>query len=78
MFRDAGACYEDAEGMVWARAKWRVEDGIIDPDQTEDALRLVQLIIQLGMELLRNIDWRDGDSDLPSTTSPQTGVELAV
>ena len=59
MFRDAGACYEDAEGMVWARARWRVEDGIIDPDQTEDALRLVRAIIQIGMGLRsgRGLPW---------------------
>ena len=56
MFRDAGACYEDAEGMVWVRGRWRVEDGIIDPDQTEDALRLVRAIIQIGMGL-RSRPW---------------------
>ena len=51
MFREAGACYEDAEGMVWHRAEWRVRDGIVDPDQMEEALGLLQAIIELGMEL---------------------------
>ena len=57
MFREAGAVYEDAEGMVWHRAKWRVEDAIIDPDQIEAAMRLLATILPQGIELLRHIDW---------------------
>ena len=76
MFREGGACYEDAEGMVWARAKWRIEEGIIDRDQTEEALGLVRSIIELGMDVLRNIDWRH--SRLVSMIADQTGVDLAV
>ncbi len=52
MFRETGACYDDAEGMVWARAEWRIRDGLVDPDQAEEALRLLQAIVELGMELL--------------------------
>jgi len=78
MFREGGACYEDAEGMVWARGKWRVEDGIVDPHQTEEALRLVQAIIQLGMELFRNVHWRDHNSVLLSMIAAETGIDLAV
>jgi hypothetical protein len=78
MFREAGAVYEDAEGMVRARAEWRIHEGIVDPDQTEDALRLLQSVIQTGMDLLRNIDWRDGNSRLLSMIASQTGVDLAV
>ena len=74
MFREGGACYEDAEGMVWRRAKWRIEAGIVDQDQTEDALRLLQAIIGLGMDLLRNIDWRH--SRLVSMITEQTGIDL--
>jgi hypothetical protein len=54
MFRQAGACYEDAEGMVWHRAAWRIRDGLVDRDLLEDALRLLRTIIELGMELLRD------------------------
>ena len=78
MFREGGADYEDAEGMVWARAKWRVEDGIIDPDQTEDALRLVQLIIGIGLELFRDVGGRHANSRLVSTIAVQTGVDLGL
>jgi hypothetical protein len=38
----------------------------------------LQAIIQHGMELLRNIDWRHGDSALPSTFAAQTGIDLSV
>jgi hypothetical protein len=76
MFREAGAVYEDAEGMVWHRAAWRVREGIVDPDQTEEALQLLQAIIQLGMELLRNIDWRH--SRLVSMIATETGIDQSV
>ena len=78
MFREGGADYEDAEGMVWARAKWRVEDGIIDRDQTEDALRLVQLIIGIGLELFRDVGGRHANSRLVSMIAVQTGVDLGL
>jgi hypothetical protein len=70
--------YDEAEGFAWRRAEWRVRDGIVHPDQTEEALRLVQTIIQLGMELFRNVNWRDHNSALLSMIAAQTGVELAV
>ena len=73
-FRDAGACYEDAEGMVWARAERGIHDGIFDPDQTEEALGLLRVIIGQGMELLRNIDWRQ--DRLVSMIAEHTGVDL--
>lgn len=78
MFREAGACYEDAEGMVWHRAEWRIRDGLVDLDLTEDALRLLQAIIQLGMELFRNVNRRDHNSALPSMIAAQTGVDLGI
>ncbi len=74
MFRQAGACYEDAEGMVWARAEWRIRDGIVDREQIDEALGLLQISIELGMELLRNIDWRQ--DRLVSMIAEQTGVDL--
>ena len=74
MFREAGACYEDAEGMVWAHAEWRVRDGIVDPDQTEEALWLLQATVGLGMELLRGVDWRR--ARLVSMITEGTGIEL--
>lgn len=52
MFREGGAEYEDAEGMAVARSAWRIRDGIPDGNQTDDALRLLQSIIALGMLLL--------------------------
>jgi hypothetical protein len=73
-----GDSYDEAEGFAWRRAEWRVREGILDPDQTEEALRLVQAIIQLGMELFRNVNWRDRNSALLSMIAAQTGVELAV
>ena len=76
MFRKDGACYEDAEGMVWHRAEWRIRDGIVDREQIEEALWLLQAIIELGMELLRNIDSRH--SRLVSMIAEQTGVDLGV
>jgi hypothetical protein len=45
MFRQSGACHDDAEGMVWARAEWRIREGIVDADQTEESLRLIRFII---------------------------------
>lgn len=56
VFRKGGACYDDAEGMAWTRAEWRIREGIVDVDQTEDALRLLRAIIGLGMELGSFID----------------------
>lgn len=76
MFREAGAVYEDAEGMVRARAEWRIRQGIVDADQIEEALGLLRTIIELGMELLAGIDWRH--SRLVSMIAEQTGVDLAV
>jgi hypothetical protein len=70
--------YEDDEGTVWHRAKWRIRESIIDPDLMEDALRLLQAIIQISMDLSRNIDSRYGNSALPSMIGSQTGVDLAV
>jgi len=78
MFRRSGACYEDAEGMVWHRAEWRVRDGIVDPSQIDEALRLVRAIIELGMELLPGIDCRATDSPLVSMIRAQTGLDLAA
>ena len=78
MFRESGAAYEDAEGMAWARAQWRVRDGVIDRDQTEDALRLVQIIIRLGTELFRDVDWHSANSRLISMIAVQTGVDLGL
>ena len=78
MFRQYDAAYDEAGSFAWHRAKWRVRDGIVDTDQTEEALRLVQAIIELGMQLLRNIDWRDGNSRLVSMIAEQTGVDLAI
>ena len=49
MFREAGACYEDSEGLVWRRAEWRIREGVVDRELIEDALRLLQAIIALGM-----------------------------
>ncbi len=50
-----GADYDDTAGFVWHRAKLRVQDGMINPEQTEEALRLVRTIIEVGMNLgLRN------------------------
>ena len=31
-----------------------------------------------GMKLLRDIDWRDGNSTLPSMIAAQTGVDLVI
>lgn len=78
MFRQDNAAYEEAGRFAWRRAKWRVEDGVVDRDQTEEALRLVRAIIEVGMQLLRNIDWRDGNSGLVSMIAEHTGVDLAV
>jgi len=76
MFREAGACYDDAEGMVWHRAEWRIREGIVHREQIEDAVRLLQATIELGMELLRDLDWRH--SRLVSMIAEQTGIDLAV
>jgi uncharacterized protein (DUF779 family) len=76
MFREAGACYEDAEGMVWPRAEWRIRQGIVDRDQIEDALGLLQAIIQVGMDLFRGINWRH--ARLVSMIAAETGVDLEV
>ncbi|MEI8372735.1 MAG: hypothetical protein WCJ35_07865 [Planctomycetota bacterium] len=76
MFHKAGACYDDTEGMVWHRAEWRIRDGLVDADQMEEALGLLQAIIGLGMDLLRNIDWRH--SRLVSMIAERVGVDLAV
>ncbi len=69
---------DEAEDFVRGRAEWRVRDGIVDPSQIDDALRLVGTIIQLGMELFQNTDWRAADSTLVSMIAEQTGVDLAV
>jgi hypothetical protein len=61
-----------------AGIKWRVQAGVVDPDQTEEARGLVQLIIRLGMELLRDINWHDGSPALLSMIAVPTGVDLAV
>ena len=65
------------EGVAWRRAEWRVRDGIVDRPQTEEALRIVQLIIRLGTELFRDINWHDRDSALLSMIAESTGVDLA-
>jgi hypothetical protein len=44
----------------------------------EEALRPLQTIIPQGMALLRNIDWRDHNSALPSMIATHTGIDLAV
>jgi hypothetical protein len=62
--------------MVWARAEWRNREAIFDRDQTEDALSLLQTIIELGMDVLRGIDWRH--SGLASMIGEQTAVDLAA
>ena len=62
--------------MAWRRAEWRIRDGIVDPDQFEEALRLLQAIIAVGMELFHQIDWRH--SRLVAMIRAQTGFDLAV
>ena len=61
-----------------ARLAQQLREGIVDSDQMEDAMRLLQTIIELGMELFRDIRWRDGHSTLLSLIAAQTGVDLAV
>ena len=74
MFRGDDAAYEDAGDFAWRRAEWRVRDSLVDADQTEEALGLLRTIIALGMELLRDIDWRH--SRLVSMIAEQTGIDL--
>ena len=76
MFREAGACYEDAAGMVWHRAERRIRQGLVDADQMEDALRLLEIIVGQGLELLQGIDWRR--ARLVSMIAAQTGVDLGA
>jgi hypothetical protein len=72
-----GADYEDAEDFAWHRAEWRVRDGVVDPEQTEEALRLLRSIIQIGMGL-RGRSRRNGNSSMVSTSAEQTRVALGV
>jgi hypothetical protein len=72
-----GADYEDAEDFAWHRAEWRVRDGVVDPEQTEEALRLLRAIIQIGTGLLGR-SRRNGNSNLVSKIAEQTRVALGL
>ena len=78
IFREDDAAYADAGDFAWRRAEWRIRDGIADATQTDDALRILRCIIELGMQLCRGIDWRNRNSPLLSMIASQTGVDLAV
>ena len=76
-----GADYEDAEDFAWHRAEWRVRDGVVDPKQTEEALRLLRSIIQIGMGLLGAAGGTETPAwsrRLPSKPASLLGFDLRV
>jgi hypothetical protein len=73
----SGRRQQDAEDFAWHRAEWRVRDGLVDPEQTDEALRLLGSIIRLGMELLGR-SRRSRNSSMVSTIAEQTRVALGL
>jgi len=57
------------EGSAW---------GVVDPSHGGETAGLLETIFALGMEPLRNLDWRGRNSALLSMMAEQTGVDLAV
>lgn len=75
--RREGAAYDEAEGYAWARAEWRVRYGLVDPSQMEEALRLLETIVRLGMPVFERIIWHaEETAAMVAMLRDQAGVEV--